>query len=476
MWAGVREGLRLGTEHWAWLVPMACVVVVVWLLRREIRALEAERRRGARAQEELEAYTQLDARIPADGDIGKLARKVCRAVAEKSAFHRAAMLARDSAGVLTVAGSKGMDDYTLAALRAWADQWVERERGIEPKTDAANEARGRSGLGMRLTSRSFAVVLGNGLAGAGRAIVIPLWTSSGRMLGALALCADGLLSVRRSAVAEALIAVEALTAKLARSMENAALAERLIKAEKLAGLGLLAGGVAHALNNPLTAVLGFAELIADTTSEARVHEDAETIVREAKRMRETVASLANYWQPPAGSDEVVEVPALLRGLLAECEGKLERRGIRLSLEMGEAAPVVRGNKERLRQVMEHLLNNAAQAVGEAREMGVASPLTEDGAVHSIRVTVSHDERMLHLIVSDTGPGFSEPERVFDPFYIGVETGHSARIGLSVCHGIVREHGGEISAFNLHPHGAAVMVELPVGGAHRASACDALEVA
>ena len=71
-------------------------------------------------------------------------------------------------------------------------------------------------------------------------------------------------------------------------MENAALAERLMRAEKLAGLGQLAGGVAHALNNPLTAVLGFAELIANTTEEARVKEDAAIIVREALRMRQTV--------------------------------------------------------------------------------------------------------------------------------------------------------------------------------------------
>ena len=71
------------------------------------------------------------------------------------------------------------------------------------------------------------------------------------------------MSVRRSALAKALAPLEALAVKLERAMENAALAERLLRAEKLAGLGLLAGGMAHALNNPLTAVLGFAELIAD---------------------------------------------------------------------------------------------------------------------------------------------------------------------------------------------------------------------
>jgi signal transduction histidine kinase len=128
----------------------------------------------------------------------------------------------------------------------------------------------------------------------------------------------------------------------------------------------------------------------------------------------------------------------------------------------EAAPMVRGNRGRLRQVMEHLLNNAAQAVGAAQEMGVDSPLNEeDGGQHSIRVTVSHDARALLIFVSDTGPGFKEPAKVFDPFYVSRRPGEGAGLGLSICYGIVREHGGEINAFNLHPHGAAVVVELPV---------------
>jgi len=279
------------------------------------------------------------------------------------------------------------------------------------------------------------------------------------MVGALVVCADRLLSVRRSSVDGAMTAVEGLAMKLARAVENAELAERLMRSEKMAGLGLLAGGVAHALSNPLTAVLGFAELIAHTTSEARVQEDAETIVREAKRMREAVDSLANYWQPAARNDETVEVADLVRELASACAEKLKSRGVCLELEAEEEVPPVRGNRERLRQVLEHLLNNAAQAVGSVQAMGVTSPLSGEGQ-HSIRVVVSCDERVVHVIVSDTGPGFREPSRVFDPFYVAGSEG-SAGMGLSLCYGIVREHGGEISAFNLHPHGAAVVVELPV---------------
>jgi K+-sensing histidine kinase KdpD len=73
---------------------------------------------------------------------------------------------------------------------------------------------------------------------------------------------------------------------------------------------------------------------------------------------------------------------------------------------------------------------------------------------------SSEEQKVHLIVSDTGPGFHEPGRVFDAFYAMQEAGNGAGLGLSICYGIVHELGGEIRAFNMHPHGAAVAVELP----------------
>jgi signal transduction histidine kinase len=218
----------------------------------------------------------------------------------------------------------------------------------------------------------------------------------------------------------------------------------------------LAGGVAHALNNPLAAVMGYAELIAETTDEERVREDAAKILREAVRMRETVQSLVDLWRPATPVNEAVDMTALVRELAEACEEKLKARGVHLVVEAGENGAVVLGSKYRLQQVLEHLLNNAAQAVAAAPAVA--------GEKHLIRVTVRQDERGVQVIVSDSGPGFEEPARAFDPFYTGLRPGHGAGLGLglSVCYGIVREHGGEISAFNLHPRGAAVVLELPPG--------------
>ena len=250
--------------------------------------------------------------------------------------------------------------------------------------------------------------------------------------------------------------VETLAARIAGALENDSLSERVIRAEKLAGLGQLAGGVAHALNNPLTAVLGFAELISETSTETRVRKDAGVIVTEALKMKDTVQRLTEFWRPSGMKEETVDLVVVLREIAAACEQKLESRGVKLALTVEDRLPTVRGSQDRLKQVLEHLLNNAAQAIS------VAKADFEGDAEHTIRLTASHDQRSVHLIVSDTGDGFKEPGRVFDPFYTTRQPGEGAAgLGLSICFGIVREHEGEISAFNLHPRGAAVVVELPV---------------
>jgi signal transduction histidine kinase len=264
--------------------------------------------------------------------------------------------------------------------------------------------------------------------------------------------------------------VKALAAKLGRMLDNVALTERLVRVEKLAGLGQLAGGVAHELNNPLTAVLGFAELIAETSAEARVRDDAGMIVTEALRMREIVQNLVDFWRPAVRLDQTVELGTLLNEIVAACAATLRQRGIELVAVVADSVPPVRGNIQRLRVVMEHLLNNAAQSIQKGGPQAKDAPpdlglqlMQHDDAdqAPAIRVTLSHAGNTVNLVVSDTGPGFRDPARVFDAFYTTRQPGEGTGLGLSICYGIVHEHGGEISAFNLHPHGAAVVIELPV---------------
>ena len=437
MWVGIGEIGRLAGPHWRELAVAGGVFGVLCLQGFRVRLRAGRRRNERKRQEELEAYARLEVRLLPDGDAVELARQVSRLVSEKSAFWRAAVLVRDAEGRFSVAGSARMDDLTVQLMNAW---------GAAAGADKLEARRG-----IRVGTRSFAVVLGRRAEDVGyqRAVMTPLWTTGGRMLGALAVGADDVMGAPRSALNKALEPLEALALKMERVMENAALVERLTRAEKLAGLGLLAEGMAHAMNNPLTAVLGFAELIAVTTGESRVKEDAEIIVREAQRIRQTVETLLEFWRPAAQSETAVNVRELVQELADGCAEKLVGRGVRLLVQAGEEPAVVRGNRGRLRQMMEHLLNNAAQALA-----GVA----ESDEERMIRISLDRDGAAVHVIVSDTGPGFREPGKVFD---LGASM-KGAGLGLSVCYGIAHEHGGEIRAFNLHPHGAAVAVELPLG--------------
>jgi len=489
LWDGLRSWMAL---HWGWLGALAALAALAWRMRRQMEMQAAERWREHRIREELEAYARVDPSVAQGLHSGldameaarALARRVCRTIAEKSAFRRVTMLLRNAEGRFACVGSVGTDDLTVAALHAWGEQLVREERGGRTLATVTTTA-------VRGGMKSFSIPLGEwhafdrevgswAMSGKRerrrwrRAIIAPIWTGTSqgtrRMAGAIAVCADGdglhgeAFDGRAGGwsglglsggLARAMGPIETLTERLATSMENEALSERLLRTEKLAGLGQLAGGVAHALNNPLTAVLGFAELIAETATEARVRKDAATILAEAKKMKETVQRLVEFWRPVTLADEPVDVAGILTELAAACAEKLKERGVRLELVAGTGTPPVTGSRDRLRQVFEHLLNNAAQAIATARAR------EEDEGAHAIRITVSHDDRALHVIVSDTGPGFHEPGKVFDPFYTTREPGEGSGLGLSICYGIVREHGGEISAFNLHPHGAAVVVELPV---------------
>lgn len=435
----------LWTLHWGCIVGLAGLTIALILIANQQRVHARERQRDKRLREEFEEYARLDARVQGE-DMRSFAKRICRLVAKKSAFQRTAILAQDNAGRIYVAGSIGMDEMTIASLEAEAGRVVTISRMKAEKDGTVSQD-----AASRLGERSFTVVLGKEAAaiGCGRAIVIPLWMPGERITGALAVCADRLMTLPHQIVEETISPLETLAIKLGRAMEeDIQVARRPRLEEKPSSAGWLASGVARELSNPLTAVLGFAELIAETTSETRVRSDAEMIMQEARRMQQTVRNLQHFGRSEGRADEPVEIGTLVRDIAAECEQKLAERGVRLAVQAEDDLPVVHGSAERLRQMLEHLLNNAAQAIASSTEK-------------EIQVSVNHDVRSVQMIVSDTGPGFPEPGQAFHAPQV-LRIAGCAETGLVLCHEIVREHGGEINAFNLHPYGAAVVVELPLG--------------
>ncbi len=265
LWAKSFEAIW--ANHWLCLVTLAGLAAATWHARRQARLQASERAHERRVREELEAYVGLDLSLDLGMDAvaarRALAMRVCRAVAQKSVFTRVTMLLRNSEGRLTCVGSLGADDLTVAAMQVWGEKAVEEER------------RTKVGASASPGEKSFAIALGEWGAfdqelsvwAAGgkterrrwrRGIVAPLRTRAGRMMGAIAVCADGQASElvgRWGGFAGAMGGIEILASRVVAAMESELMAERLLRAEKLGVSGRMAGDVVDVVNDPLTAVL-----------------------------------------------------------------------------------------------------------------------------------------------------------------------------------------------------------------------------
>lgn|SRR6185312_10986085 len=426
-------------------------LLMFWMVER-LRRAQAAHREERKLREELDAYAELEAIEGQRGSDRELAARVCTAIAECSAFRQVAMLMRDAENRLRVVGSAGVNELMALEINGCVARFM-RER----RREAALAERPRS-FPVLLEWDAVQVAKRRGRR---QVMILPLWSRAGEMLGALAVwpTADGPGAMRetlregapkRKMSERVLLPLEALAQKLARAVDFVQMDQRLARAEKMAGLGQAAKGVAHELNNPLTAVLGFAELIVASTNEQRVREDAVAIAGQAMRMRETIASLLRGGCPAAPPDVTVDLGEMLHGLVKTVEPRMKQHGVQLELHVEGEACCVRGDEDRLRKLFEHLLDNAMEAVAGRSE-----------EVRTVRVAVTGTEPLLRVVVTDSGAGFVEAARVFEPFYTMKQTGRGQGSGLAVSYNIVREHGGDISAFNVHPHGAAVVVELPV---------------
>jgi two-component system NtrC family sensor kinase len=220
-----------------------------------------------------------------------------------------------------------------------------------------------------------------------------------------------------------------------------------VQSEKLASLGQLVGGAAHELNNPLTAMLGYSELLAGTGLSPEQRSLSEKISLQAKRIRALVASLLSFAKQVPTAKTTQDLNVIASTALKLCHPQLHAAHVETKLELANALLQVRGDSNQLLQVFSHIINNAANAMGD-----------RGGGVLTVASRLSDD--LVAIQFSDTGPGMSEPDRVFDPFYTTRPVGQGTGLGLSMCYGIVQEHGGKISCRNQDEGGAVFLIELP----------------
>jgi signal transduction histidine kinase len=199
-------------------------------------------------------------------------------------------------------------------------------------------------------------------------------------------------------------------------------------------------------------VTGYAELMME--NEGATHDQAVVILNEARRMKQIIDSLIRFRKAAPLSRGPVSLELLLRDTERVARRDLEEAHIDWQLRIAESLPHVLADRDQIRQVFLQVVKNAIGSMD-------ASP---DGMDRLLTVEASPAGHSLHVTFSDNGPGFANPARVFDPFYTTRDQGEGIGLGLSICYSIIREHGGQISAVNLQPRGAAVVIELPAAEA------------
>jgi PAS domain S-box-containing protein len=229
------------------------------------------------------------------------------------------------------------------------------------------------------------------------------------------------------------------------------LEEKLIQSEKLAAMGQMLAGVAHELNNPLTAVLGVTELLRERTDLDDVaRRQLDLTHRQARRAARIVQNLLDFSRPAALQKKVVDLNSILERTLQLHEHALLRSNVALEFYPDALPAMVVGDSNQLIQVFLNLVSNGEHAIREVRDSG------------RIQVRIQHSGDRIGVTVQDDGIGI-RPEalpKLFDPFYTTKRPGGGTGLGLSICMSIIREHLGTIEVEALPAGGSAFTIFLP----------------
>jgi PAS domain S-box-containing protein len=241
--------------------------------------------------------------------------------------------------------------------------------------------------------------------------------------------------------------------------------EQLLHSEKLAAVGQLIAGVAHELNNPLTAILGYSQLLTTSGQIGPLGiEYSEKLYRQAQRTHRIVQNLLSFARQHKPERSPVQINQTLEDTLALRDYDLRMSNIRLHLGLAETLPMISADAHQLQQVFLNMVNNAVDAMLEKSREG------------DLWVKTGTREGFLFVEFTDSGPGVTDASRVFDPFYTTKPVGKGTGLGLSICYGIVTEHGGTIRVRNAPPHGACFTIELPLQLSAPAPSPDAAAIA
>jgi len=410
-----------------WNVPRILVALgmVLTLLEEKTRVLEEARSRAQAESLLLQRLSQITSRLLAGNDPSALAGEVATAITEASSFQRAALLLLGENRKFYLAGLSGFTPQEAETLEMHSSSYaIEAMKRRQQSTGPAD--------------KSFR------MSETGDLMLIPMVSWRGSDVGCLYVADSRWPGGPDS---REMVNLEIFASDLAVTFENVRLHQQLVRSEKLAGLGQLVAGVAHELNNPLTGIIGYADLLAEEVREANPRKRVEKLGNEARRMKRILDGLLRFGRQNSSAARSTALEPVLRDVVQLREYHLRVHGISLDMQFEPVLAPVGISEDELKQLLLNILNNAIDAV-------------EESAKREIRIRAYSQSGRAIIRFEDTGPGFPDLARAFDPFYTTKPVGKGTGLGLSICYGIMQECNGEITLSNLSPYGASVIIDLP----------------
>jgi signal transduction histidine kinase len=430
-----------------WNVPKFFVAfgMILALIEDKSGVIERSNERERAANRLLLQLSQITSRLLAGSDPADLCGEITAAVTGATSFPRAALfLARDDRS-LRLGGSTGFSPAEKLRFEERSKAWT-----VEKVKDLCKQ-------GTQLGNNSFLIrstevgadsnAARAGAAAAEHEVLVPLVSWRGSHLGCL--CLGAAQTSEDGAINETaeIMKLEVLASDLAVTIENSRLHHQLVRSEKLAALGQLVAGVAHELNNPLTGIMGYADLLSEEVEGQKAAKRVEKLGAEARRMKRIVDGLLRFARQNNPAARAADFETALHDVIQLREFHIRKLGIKMDVHVAPDLPRIAIGEDELKQVLLNILNNAVDAM-------------EESAQRSIYISATRQGDRVFIRFDDSGPGFSDLNRAFDPFFTTKPVGKGTGLGLSICYGIIQEAGGEIVLNNKQPFGASVSLEFP----------------
>jgi len=443
-------GVKINPELWNTPKFFVAFGMILTLLEEKSGVLQAAIEREHEVNRQLQMFAGITSRLLTGVDVNSLSYEIATAIVATSTFRRVTIVLSTDGRTLYLAGHAGLQEDAVEQVkdncaRLWQmDHLVKLFRMGTRLGGTSRLIRGGELADLKLTVSDLPI--SDDLRWSkGDRVFVPLQSTRGAYVGVIAL--DDPRDLDR-VNAEEMSKIELLAGDLAVTVDNTGLHRQLARAEKLAAIGQLVAGVAHELNNPLTSIIGYSELMTDEIKTGPARQKLDKMSREAQRMRRIIENLLRFARQNTLEKKSSNLHTLLQEVLSLREYHIRNNDVEVQLNVAADLPNVALDEDQFKQILLNLLNNSMDALETTREK-------------RIRIEAARRGDRVVMFFDDSGPGFADPNRVFDPFYTTKPVGKGTGLGLSICYGIVKEHGGEVQAVNLEPRGARVALELPI---------------